>query len=149
MRNDSLLQKNISEVKIQLKKFLIIDDKGQEFLIKQFNSRIELVLKGMHNGLFIKIKKPITLPAGRYNSIRFYIDNEESEFIYKDKRSQAMNKIQKLDFYIENALHLECNEHVEIVLRFDLTPFQSMNYFNAIREAFKFPCQLFRRKAFN
>lgn len=147
LKNDSVLEREISEMNLNLTKFSAIDIHGQEFVIKDFEQPTPLNIKGMHTGAYLKTKRTVDLPAGTYNSFRFYVNSSGNEMIFSDRSSQQIYSFHFLDFYIENDFRIEKDEPVEVMLSFDLMPFTMASYFNSIRDRFKRSSQMVYRLA--
>lgn len=136
LSNPTLLEKNVSEIELNLARLSAIDNNGMEHFIQDFAGQ-EVVLKGMHTGLFLRTKSTMALAPGKYKSFRFYVQEMGNTFTYADRSMETVYRYEYLDFAIEGSLTVRAGESPKAILRFDLVPFAAKPLLGPIWQLFK------------
>jgi len=137
LQNDMVTDKGISEMIVNITKFVAIDDKGKEHTIKDFPQGNLVNLKGTHSGLFLKTNSAPELNPGTYSTFRFYLGGSANTFIYKDRTEATVSGLEYIDFEIRNGLTINGKDKKPVIMRFDFEPFTLASFFNPIRNLFK------------
>ena len=137
LNNKLATEFGVSEMILAPVKFTAIDKNGEEHFITDFSPQAAVNLKGLHTGLFLKSKKVLELPKGRYGSFRFYIQETGNSFTYSDRSSEPIASVNYLDFEIENGLEISDGEASEIILRFNFEPYTLASFFKPVSKLFK------------
>ena len=137
LSNAQLMQANVSEMNLKIIKLSAFDEDGKEHVVAEFKGRNVLKVKGMFEGNFLRSTSVISLGNGSYRTLRFYLGTTENSFVYSDRSEKPVFNRKYLDFDIENGLKLNGNESPEVILRFNLVPFERRNYIKSILEFFK------------
>ena len=136
LSNPTLLEKNVSEIELNLVRLSAIDNNGMEHFIQDFAGQ-ELVLKGMHTGLFIRTKSTMALAPGKYKRFRFYVQEMGNAFTFADGQTEAVYRFDHLDFEIEGSLTVRPGETPKAIFRFDLVPFATRPLLAPIWQLFR------------
>lgn len=137
LHNKLATEFGVSEMSLTLLKFTAFDKQGIEHLITEFSPQIDVDLKGLHTGLFIRSRRVLDLPKGTYTSLRFYVEETGNSFTYSDRSSEPISGVDYLDFEMENDLEISDGEASEIIMRFDFEPYTFSSSFKPLLQLFK------------
>ena len=137
LKNEMARSLDISEMTLNIDKFVAIDENGNEHHILGFESQNSVVLKGMPSGNFLRSSSVLSLPQGNYTALRFYLRGNGNAFTYNDGMEESADRFTSLDFAIENGLQIDHNEDCEVKLWFDFAPFQWTRNFKFLTSLFK------------
>jgi len=136
LKNEMARSLNVSEMALNITKFSAIDEHGNEHFIIDFPGQNPVTLKGIASGNFIRSKSVLSLPKGRYKTIRFYVAGWGNQFIYKDGIEESANSFDRLDFTIEDGFTIEQDNVHEVKLWFDFAPYQWKRHFKPLTDLF-------------
>lgn len=119
LNNTQADQLKVAEMSLNINGFAIIDQQGNEHKVNEFTQQPRLQLKGLHTGLFIKTKQAVSLPAGNYSSLRFYLKPWDNRYILNDFTTKEIFDVNYIDFEIEGGMSIKANRSVQLKLRFN------------------------------
>ncbi|GGG54574.1 hypothetical protein GCM10011414_25480 [Croceivirga lutea] len=137
LTNSKLLNNNVAQLQLNLKHFVAIDEHGKEHTIQTFESPEILVVKGMSNGFFIKTLEEINLPVGVYQTLRFYVENDNNNAVYINGDIEKISELSSVDFKIKNDLVVQKEVAQKFKIWFDLPSFKWTSFFNPFTNLFK------------
>ncbi len=137
LKNEDANKKGVSEMILNVTRLSTLDGRGKEYLIKDFQQKTCLNLKGIHTGLFIRLKNVLELGAGEYTAFRFYLNSSGNSFGYSDRSIKPIYGLEYLDFEIGNGLKINDGEAPQVILRFDFERYAVSSYFEPILRFFK------------
>lgn len=141
LKNTSIIELGVSEMELNIKKLAALDAEGKEYRVIDFPGQNSVKIKGIGSGHFLRSKSVVKLQPNTYTTLRFYIGNKNNQFIYNDGTVERVNKVDFLDFEIENGLIIKDNEATEVKIWFELAPFEFSRHFKHLLERFKKPKQ--------
>ncbi|MDF0707534.1 MAG: hypothetical protein VX772_10650 [Bacteroidota bacterium] len=136
LRNEPATALRVSEMSLNITKLSAIDEHGEEHFIIDFPGQNPVTLKGISSGNFIRSKSVLSLPEGKYSSLRFYMAGWGNQFIYQDGVAESANSFERLDFQIENGFEVEKSKAPEVKLWFDFAPYQWKRHFKPLTDLF-------------
>ncbi|WP_445957007.1 hypothetical protein [Yeosuana sp.] len=137
LNNNYATKMNVSEMNLSIINLSAFDLDGNEHFVTDFKGKNLLKIKGLFGGDFLKSTSVLKLGLGTYNTLRFYLGKQGNSFVYSDRREEIVTEFEFLDFNIENGLNIKGNESPEVILRFDFTPYERINYFKVIAQLFE------------
>lgn len=136
LKNEAAMVLKVSEMSLNIIRFSAIDDQGSEHFIIDFPGQNPVSLKGMASGNFIRSRSVVSLPEGRYTTLRFYMAEWGNQFVYEDGMTESANAFKRLDFQIENGFTVEKDKAPEVKLWFDFAPYQWRRHFKPLSDLF-------------
>ncbi|MBR9853462.1 MAG: hypothetical protein GYB37_02640 [Algicola sp.] len=136
LKNEAAMVLKVSEMSLNIIRFSAIDDQGSEHFIIDFPGQNPVSLKGMASGNFIRSRSVVSLPEGRYTTLRFYMAEWGNQFVYEDGVTESANAFKRLDFQIENGFTVEKDKAPEVKLWFDFAPYQWRRHFKPLSDLF-------------
>ncbi|MEZ4810395.1 MAG: hypothetical protein R2819_08550 [Allomuricauda sp.] len=124
LKNEAATALKVSEMQLNIVWFSAVDAEGNEHHIANFPGQNSVTFRGISSGHFLRSRSVVSLPEGNYTALRFYLANNGNRFTYRDGVEESANDFDRLEFTIENGLHIEGNEAPEVKLWFDFAPFQ-------------------------
>lgn len=124
LKNEAATALKVSEMQLNIIKFSAVDEAGKEHHIENFTGQNAVTFKGITSGHFLRSRSVLTLPQGKYTTLRFYLAKDGNQFTYRDGVEEPVNDFDRLDFTIEKDLQIDGNEAPEVKLWFDFVPFK-------------------------
>ncbi len=137
LNNNYATKMNISEMNLTIIKLSAFDLDGNEHFVTDFKGNNLIKIKGLFGGDFLRSTSVLKLGSGTYNILRFYLGKKGNSFVYSDRSEELVSDFNFLDFNIENGLNIKGNESPEVLLRFDFTPYERINYFKLAFQFFE------------
>ena len=137
LNNNAATELHVSDMTLSITKFSAFDAEGKEHIVTDFPGQNAVTLKGISSGQFLRSKNVVSLPEGKYTTLRFYLAKEGNQFRYCDGVKESADHFGSLDFAIENGLQIEGNEAPEVKLWFDFVPYNWSSYFKPFLDLFK------------
>ncbi|MFD2100778.1 hypothetical protein [Flagellimonas iocasae] len=137
LKNEAATELNVSDMVLSITKFSAFDVEGNEHIVANFPGQTAVTLKGISSGQFLRSKDVVSLPEGKYSTLRFYLAKQGNQFKYWDGVQESADHFGSLDFTIENGLQIEGNEAPEVKLWFDFVPYQWSSHFKPFLDLFK------------
>lgn len=137
LNNSYATKMNVSEMNLSIIKLSAFDIDGNEHFVTDFKGKDLIKIKGLFGGDFLKSTSVLKLGSGTYNTLRFYLGKKGNNFVYSDRSEEIVTEFSFLDFNIEHGLNIKGNESPEVILRFDFTPYELINYFKFIAQFFE------------
>ncbi len=136
LKNSFATKNNISKMKLEVSRIVAVNEHGDESSLINFKSGVSFTLDGMYTGEYIRTKWVQKLDAGKYTHFRMYLRPEMSKYFGSDGEVRPVYQ-EMLDFEIEGALVVDSEKSPELVMRFDLPPFESTGFIRWIEDSFK------------
>ncbi len=127
----------ISKMKLNVSKFSVLDDQGQEHVQTGFPNKVEFNSKGIDTEFYVRNQTNLVLEPGHYTTFRFYLGKTDNLFVYNDRSRDTNRHMKYLDFEIRNGFISEEKREHRVLMQFDFEPFSLKSYFRSLKNVFR------------
>lgn len=118
--NPWVYENQIAAMNLNVTNLSVISEEGKEFYVNDFSGQKGVQVHSWSTGKFLAAKRSSNLPAGKYQSIRFYLESHESTVTHKDGISTKIGALEYLEFDILGGMDLKEERPVALTLKFDM-----------------------------
>lgn len=127
----------ISKMKLNVSKFSVLDDQGQEHVQTGFPNKVEFNSKGIDTEFYVRNRTCLILEPGHYTTFRFYLGKTDNNFVYNDRSRETNRHMKFLDFEIRNGFVSQEKQEYQVLMNFDFEPFSLKSYFRSLKSVFR------------